>query len=304
MTVTGNRFCPPIPPTGHRSLALLCPPGVGHGRVPAPQTPHQPPVGQERGRRLPWGAGWVPPGCHSQHAVRHRTSSPAQMGRRGAGERPEVPGSSSAHWMSPVGSSEPSRLLVKGGAAPPPPGSAPMHRSEPGTGRSRTESEATACHEPPRPGDPTPRGAPPRLPGSQAPAAPRTAAPGSGRGQTPGLVSHSPLLSSSRGTPAPGEHPEPHLPPPGWGNAGIPLSPQTAGLGEQGPEGRAGWAAAGCCEPPSPPGAEDAALPPHPAPHRRAQTLQPPPLGDEGAGDDGGATSREPAWAMPGGQPG
>lgn len=96
------------------------------------------------------------------------------------------------------------------------------------------------------------RGAPAPLPGSQAPAAPRTAAMGLDKGQIPRFVFQIPDQQQPGG-PQPRENtrgsPEPHLPLPSWGNAGILLSLRTAGLGEQGPEDRETWAEGACCWP-------------------------------------------------------
>lgn len=85
-------------------------------------------------------------GCHrdvTATALRSTgRTAPAQSearSRQGDAAPEEVPGSSSTHWMSPAGSSKLSTVLVKGDVLPPP-GSTPLHCSEGGGGRSRTES--------------------------------------------------------------------------------------------------------------------------------------------------------------------
>lgn len=141
------------------------------------------------------------------------------------------------HWMSAAGSSELSSVLVKG-AAPPTPGSAAPHRSESGEGRS-TRVKPKLATNPQGRGEPCSpeglllsRGAPARSPGA------RTLHLEAAKAQTPS--------SSSR---AAWGGPEPHLPPPGWGSAETLLGLQTAGLGEQAPEGRETRSGGSCCWP-------------------------------------------------------
>lgn len=132
-----------------------------------------------------------------------------------------------------------------------------------------------------------------------------------GQARSPWLSSRPTLITSWESSP------EPHLPPPGWGNAGILLSLRTGGLGEQGPEGRETWAG-GMLATSHPSGAEPPAIParstqPFPAPHIRSLQLcemkvlemitVPPEQGPEqttGEGSWAEPISTHPPWAWGG----
>lgn len=101
------------------------------GTSQPPRAAQQPPRRPDRGR---WLQCRVLVGCHRGVTAAAQPRRKRRRSRQGDGPRGD-PRWLLPHWMSPVGSSELTSVLVEG-AAPLTPGSTAPHRSEPGEGRS------------------------------------------------------------------------------------------------------------------------------------------------------------------------